>query len=108
MIRFMLSSEHTNACRNQGDVRSRLVRLIPPAPLGSSLDAVRTLLSHRLPLNALESEARDEWRSIIEGHSPLWLGIPNDRKEVIRGSIDNVCQTSHVDRYCNIRFPGIL
>ncbi|KAJ8587906.1 UPF0052-domain-containing protein [Rhizopogon salebrosus TDB-379] len=68
-----------------GDVRSRLVRLIPPAPPGSPLDAVRILLSYRLPLNVLESEARDEWRSIIEGHSFLWSGIPNDRKEVIRG-----------------------
>ncbi|OAX42565.1 UPF0052-domain-containing protein [Rhizopogon vinicolor AM-OR11-026] len=68
-----------------GDVRSRLVRLIPPAPPGSPLDAVRTLLSYRLPLDVLESEARDEWRSIIEGHSSLWSGISNDRKEVIRG-----------------------
>lgn len=51
---------------------------------------MRVLLSYRLPLNVLESEARDEWRGIIEGHSPLWLGIPNDRKEVIRGSVDNV------------------
>lgn len=68
-----------------GDIRSRLVRLIPPAPRGSPLDAVRTLLSYRLPLNVSENEARAEWRSIIEGQSPLWSGIPNDRKEVIRG-----------------------
>ncbi|KAG1725566.1 uncharacterized protein EDB91DRAFT_1239786 [Suillus paluster] len=68
-----------------GDIRSRLVRLIPLAPPGSPLDAVRTLLSYRLPLNVSESEARAEWRSIIEGQSPLWSGIPNDRKEVIRG-----------------------
>ncbi|KAG2050172.1 UPF0052-domain-containing protein [Suillus hirtellus] len=68
-----------------GDIRSRLVRLIPPAPLGSPLDAVRTLLSHRLPSNVSENDARAEWRAIIEGQSPLWSGIPNDRKEVIRG-----------------------
>ncbi|KAG0703043.1 UPF0052-domain-containing protein [Suillus ampliporus] len=68
-----------------GDIRSRLVRLIPLAPPSSPLDAVRTLLSYRLPLNVSESEARAEWRSIIEGQSPLWSGIPNDRKEVIRG-----------------------
>lgn len=67
--------------------------MIPPAPPGSPLDAVRILLSYRLPVNVLESEARHEWRSIIEGHSPLWSGIPNDRKEVIRGNVDNVRQT---------------
>ncbi|KAG1889201.1 UPF0052-domain-containing protein [Suillus subluteus] len=68
-----------------GDIRSRLVRLIPPAPPGSPLDAVRILLSYRLPMNVSENEARAEWRGIIEGQSPLWSGIPNDRKEVIRG-----------------------
>lgn len=68
-----------------GDIRSRLVRLIPLAPPGSPPDAVRTLLSYRLPSNVSENEARAEWRGIIEGQSPLWSGIPNDRKEVIRG-----------------------
>ncbi|KAN0101027.1 hypothetical protein V8E55_001011 [Tylopilus felleus] len=68
-----------------GDIRSRLVRMIPPAPPNSPLGAVRTLLSYRLPANVSEREAREEWRDIIEGHSPLWSGIPNDRKETIRG-----------------------
>ncbi|KAG6371519.1 hypothetical protein JVT61DRAFT_9223 [Boletus reticuloceps] len=69
----------------QGDIRSRLVRMIPPAPPNSPLGAVRALLSYRLPANVSEREAREEWRDIIEGHSPLWSGIPNDRKETIRG-----------------------
>ncbi|OBZ80097.1 hypothetical protein A0H81_00180 [Grifola frondosa] len=47
-----------------GDIRSRLVRLIPPSP---------------------PSSPRDEWRDIVEGRSTLWAGIPNDRKEMIRG-----------------------
>ncbi|THH09981.1 hypothetical protein EW146_g8520 [Bondarzewia mesenterica] len=68
-----------------GDIRSRLVRLIPPAPHGSPLDALRTLLAYRLPVHCSEAEARDEWRSIVEGRSALWTGIPNDRKETIRG-----------------------
>lgn len=77
-----------------GDIRSRLVRLIPPAPAGSPLDALRTLLAYRLPAGAA---ARDEWRAIVEGRSPLWNGIPSDRKETIRGkkgkvpSIISVC-----------------
>ncbi|KAI6022574.1 hypothetical protein EDC04DRAFT_3117743 [Pisolithus marmoratus] len=68
-----------------GDIRSRLVRLIPPAPPSSVLSAIRDILSYRLPANVSEREARDEWRDIVEGHSPLWAGIPNDRKETIRG-----------------------
>jgi len=69
-----------------GDIRSRLVRLIPPAPPGMPLDAVRTLLAHRLPSGVdAENAAREEWRSIVEGRSSLWAGIPEDRKETIRG-----------------------
>ncbi|KAI0067548.1 UPF0052-domain-containing protein [Artomyces pyxidatus] len=68
-----------------GDIRSRLVRLIPPAEPGSPLDALRALLAYRLPADVSEQEARDEWRAIVEGRSALWAGIPNDRKEAIRG-----------------------
>jgi hypothetical protein len=85
--------------QNQGDIRSRLVRLIPLAPPGSPLDAVRTLLSYRLPSNVSENEARVEWRGIIEGQSPLWSGIPNDRKEVIRGNANNGHQPRYVDGF---------
>ena len=68
-----------------GDIRSRLVRLIPQAESGSPLDAIRNLLAYRLSGNCTEREARDEWRDIVEGRSQLWTGIPNDRKEMIRG-----------------------
>ncbi|KAF8509851.1 UPF0052-domain-containing protein [Hysterangium stoloniferum] len=68
-----------------GDVRSRLIRLIPQAPENSPLAAIRALLSHRLSGNSSQHEARDEWRSIVEGNSKLWQGIPPDRKETIRG-----------------------
>ncbi|KZT08962.1 UPF0052-domain-containing protein [Laetiporus sulphureus 93-53] len=68
-----------------GDIRSRLVRLIPSAPTNSPLDRIRNLLAYRLPAHSSEREARDEWRDIVEGRSHLWQGIPNDRKEMIRG-----------------------
>ncbi|KAH9955726.1 UPF0052-domain-containing protein [Lactifluus volemus] len=69
-----------------GDIRSRLVRLIPPAPPGTTSDALRILLGHRLPSGiGGEQRAREEWRSIVEGKSNLWDGIPEDRKEMIRG-----------------------
>lgn len=68
-----------------GDIRSRLIRLIPPAPQSSPLDSIRNLLAYRFPAHCSEREARDEWREIVEGRSTLWTGIPNDRKELIRG-----------------------
>ena len=52
---------------------------------GSPLDAIRTLLSYRLSSDASEKDAREEWREIVEGRSDLWVGIPSDRKEMIRG-----------------------
>jgi hypothetical protein len=92
-----------------GDIRSRLVRLIPPAPPGTPLDALRTLLAYRLPSgNDAERAARDEWRSIVEGRSSLWTGIPEDRKETIRGTRLPVSALPcfHYIKYC--RFSGIL
>ncbi|KAJ7771927.1 hypothetical protein DFH07DRAFT_997593, partial [Mycena maculata] len=68
-----------------GDIRSRLVRLIPPAPPASPLDAIRNFLAYRFPTHYTERAARDEWRDIIEGRSALWAGIPSDRKETLRG-----------------------
>ncbi|KAF9535798.1 hypothetical protein CPB83DRAFT_34779 [Crepidotus variabilis] len=68
-----------------GDIRSRLVRLIPQAPLSSPLDSIRSFLAYRLPRQCTQREAREEWRDIVEGRSALWKGIPSDRKETIRG-----------------------
>ncbi len=42
-------------------------------------------MAHRLPAKSTDREARDQWREIVEGRSSLWVGIPNDRKEMIRG-----------------------
>lgn len=84
-----------------GDIRSRLIRLIPHAPESSPLDAIRHLLAYRLPSQCTEREARDEWRDIVEGRSPLWTGIPNDRKEAIRGMVGSnarvVCDNDNMN-----------
>jgi hypothetical protein len=69
----------------EGDIRSRLIRLIPPAPASSPQDAIRRLLAYRFPSKTSQREARDHWRDIVEGKSCLWKGIPTDRKETIRG-----------------------
>lgn len=68
-----------------GDIRSRLIRLIPEAPSASPTEAIRRLLSHRFSVELTEQQAKEEWRDLVEGRSPLWKGIPPDRKETIRG-----------------------
>ena len=83
--RFFFLSHFMNFVLYSGDIRSRLVRLIPTSPDGSPLERIRNLLAYRLPPTVSEREARDEWRDIVEGKSALWNGIPLDRKEVIRG-----------------------
>ncbi|KIO33688.1 hypothetical protein M407DRAFT_231889 [Tulasnella calospora MUT 4182] len=67
------------------DIRSRLIRLIPEAPPASPTEAIRRLLSHRFSVDLTEQQAKEEWRDLVEGRSPLWKGIPPDRKETIRG-----------------------
>ncbi|KAL1956013.1 hypothetical protein VTO42DRAFT_7828 [Malbranchea cinnamomea] len=69
-----------------GDVRSRLVRLIPESPPNSERAAIKTLFNHRLPPAA--DAAHDEWYSIIEGISPLWNRITPAKKELIRSFLN--------------------
>ena len=59
-------------------IRSRLLRLIPVD------DGIKRLLSYRLSATASSAEVKMEWLSIVEGQSPLWRGIPPDRRETIR------------------------
>ncbi|GAA6048805.1 hypothetical protein JCM3770_003631 [Rhodotorula araucariae] len=70
-----------------GDIRSRLIRLIPPSPPNSPLDCIRRLLEYRLPgedSNKSHAQVKGEWQEIVEGTHRLWRGIPGDRKETIR------------------------
>ena len=67
-----------------GDIRSRLVRLIP-SPRSESDAAIKQLLEYRLSAaGASEAEVKAEWLSIVEGQSGLWRGVPADRRETIR------------------------
>ncbi|KAG2416392.1 hypothetical protein HFD88_007607 [Aspergillus terreus] len=65
-----------------GDVRSRLVRLIPDSPPYSERGAIKALFNHRLPADA--SAAHAEWHSIVDGTSDLWKSIAPAKKELIR------------------------
>lgn len=65
-----------------GDLRSRLIRLIPDAKEGTEMYAIKALLSHRL---AVESNAaRHEWLDIVEGINRLWHNISNEKGQAIR------------------------
>ncbi|OOF93217.1 hypothetical protein ASPCADRAFT_53952 [Aspergillus carbonarius ITEM 5010] len=65
-----------------GDVRSRLVRLIPDSPPNSERAAIKALFNHRLPADA--TRAHGEWHSIVDGTSGLWTAITPAKRELIR------------------------
>ncbi|KAF9123334.1 hypothetical protein BGW39_009031 [Mortierella sp. 14UC] len=68
-----------------GDIRSRLIRLIKPDPLDIGRRAIQELLGYRLPGHGDENAIKNEWVEIVEGSHRLWMHIPSDKKEVIRG-----------------------
>ncbi|KAH7544955.1 hypothetical protein FEM48_Zijuj01G0040900 [Ziziphus jujuba var. spinosa] len=63
-----------------GDIRSRCLRLSDEST--SEALAVRTLLGHRLPLDA--RQAKLEWYDIVEGEHSLWKGVSKPYRETIR------------------------
>ncbi|KAI9801178.1 MAG: hypothetical protein M1825_003452 [Sarcosagium campestre] len=65
-----------------GDIRSRLVRLIPTEPSTPERRAIHNLFNHRLPPSG--QEARLEWLEIIESRSTLWTDISLPKRELIR------------------------
>ncbi|GIZ46516.1 hypothetical protein CKM354_000964200 [Cercospora kikuchii] len=69
-----------------GDVRSRLVRLIPDE--GDEAKAIKTFFNHRLPKSY--APARAEWLEIIEATHPLWHGISSPKKELIRSFLNSM------------------
>jgi 2-phospho-L-lactate transferase/gluconeogenesis factor (CofD/UPF0052 family) len=66
-----------------GDVRSRLVRLIPTSPPSPEKLATSSLFNHRLSANSAV-DAAAEWQLIVSGTSDLWQGISSAKKELIR------------------------
>ncbi|KAJ9100888.1 hypothetical protein QFC20_005377 [Naganishia adeliensis] len=78
-----------------GDIRSRLIRLIPVPENGvtdliddpeclKGIEAVHDLFAQRFPATCTERQAKEMWGDIIEGKSELWAGIPEDRREAMR------------------------
>ncbi|KAF1831921.1 UPF0052-domain-containing protein [Decorospora gaudefroyi] len=73
-----------------GDVRSRLVRLIPDDPDhdDSEKAAIKTFFNHRLPKE--RSSAREEWLQIVEAEHALWTNISTAKKELVRSMLNVV------------------
>ncbi|TGO57075.1 hypothetical protein BOTNAR_0209g00040 [Botryotinia narcissicola] len=73
-----------------GDVRSRLVRLIPEDSTGTNPErsALSTFFNHRL--DPSPQEAKHEWIAIVEGHSPLWSDITSAKRELIRSFLNTI------------------
>lgn len=51
------------------------------------IQAVHDLFAQRFPATGTEREVKEMWGDIIEGTSGLWAGIPEDRREAIRGAV---------------------
>ncbi|KAH5010018.1 hypothetical protein HBI65_214030 [Parastagonospora nodorum] len=73
-----------------GDVRSRLVRLIPDDPDNDSSEkaAIKAFFNHRLPKE--RTSARQEWLEIVEAEHALWTNISTAKKELIRSILNLV------------------
>jgi len=69
-----------------GDVRSRLVRLIPDD--NDEAKAIKALFNHRLP--RMYGPARAEWHDIVEATHPLWRNISSPKKELIRSLLNTI------------------
>ncbi|PWN22118.1 hypothetical protein BCV69DRAFT_310947 [Microstroma glucosiphilum] len=77
-----------------GDIRSRLVRLIPSEVTSNGdatgtggNEALRNLLSYRFPVDNSEDEILDEWKEVIAGTHHIWEGVDEVRGSIVRGFI---------------------
>ncbi|KAL5386891.1 hypothetical protein DPSP01_003906 [Paraphaeosphaeria sporulosa] len=73
-----------------GDVRSRLVRLIPDDPDhdDSEKAAIKIFFNHRLPKD--QGAARQEWMQIVDASHSLWTNISTAKKELMRAILNSV------------------
>ncbi|KAF4308022.1 LPPG:FO 2-phospho-L-lactate transferase CofD/UPF0052 [Botryosphaeria dothidea] len=85
--KFSSSMQTTSANKISGigDLRSRLVRLIPENG-DPERAAIKAFFNHRLCLDA--DEARHEWLDIVEARHGLWKGISSEKKELIRSFLN--------------------
>ncbi|KAI6087719.1 UPF0052-domain-containing protein [Hypoxylon rubiginosum] len=78
-----------------GDVRSRLVRLIPGSDTDAERASIKDLFNYRLSTDPLQ--ARLQWLDIVEGRHQLWSNISSEKRELIR-SVFNLVNLEIVKR----------
>ncbi|KAI1383720.1 UPF0052-domain-containing protein [Hypoxylon trugodes] len=78
-----------------GDVRSRLVRLIPGSETDAERASIKGLFNHRLSSDPVQ--ARLQWLDIVEGRDKLWTNISSEKRELIR-SVFNLVNLEIVKR----------
>ncbi|KAK3956992.1 hypothetical protein QBC32DRAFT_249277 [Pseudoneurospora amorphoporcata] len=71
-----------------GDIRSRLVRLIPNPSNDQEKAALKALFEYRLPGDP--SKARNEWLDIVEARHLLWAYISSPKRELIRSILNTL------------------
>ncbi|KAI0967120.1 UPF0052 domain protein [Xylaria arbuscula] len=71
-----------------GDVRSRLVRLIPRGETDAERVSLKSLFNHRLSSDP--HTARSEWLDIVEGRHPRWADISSEKRELIRSIFNHM------------------
>ncbi|KAK0636326.1 hypothetical protein B0T17DRAFT_613072 [Bombardia bombarda] len=69
-----------------GDIRSRLVRLIPNTNTDAETGALRRLFELRLCSDS--NKARDEWLEIVFGSHVSWNEISSPKRELIRSILN--------------------
>ncbi|KAK2598076.1 hypothetical protein QQS21_005787 [Conoideocrella luteorostrata] len=69
-----------------GDVRSRLVRLIPNNNVPETV-AIKHFFNHRL--DKTYAAARAEWFEILDATHPLWIDISSPKRELIRSYLNS-------------------
>ncbi|KAG5519865.1 hypothetical protein PMAC_000141 [Pneumocystis sp. 'macacae'] len=65
-----------------GDIKSRLIKLIPEDNENIELIHIKRLLKYRLSINS--KEAYYEWQKVVEGSHVLWENISSEKVQLIR------------------------
>ncbi|KAF3065924.1 hypothetical protein GL218_09209 [Daldinia childiae] len=78
-----------------GDIRSRLVRLIPGSETDAERASLKELFNYRLSSDP--TQARLQWLDIVEGRAELWINISSEKRELIR-SVFNLVNLEIVKR----------
>ncbi|KAI1432875.1 UPF0052-domain-containing protein [Xylaria sp. CBS 124048] len=71
-----------------GDIRSRLVRLIPNLETDAERASIKALFNYRL--SSEPQSARSEWLDIVEGRHSLWHAISSEKRELIRSIFNHM------------------